>query len=58
LIVVSDGEQLEKIKREISTLSESFRKATTFWEFNDVENTYQSLEQVANSMMNLKLFEE
>lgn len=58
LIVVSDGKQLEKIKREISALSESFRKATTFWEFNDVENTYQSLEQVANSMRNLKLFEE
>jgi len=58
LIVASDSEQLERIKKEISTLPESFRKATTFWEFNDVENTYQSLEQVANSMMNLKLFEE
>jgi hypothetical protein len=58
LVVVSDNEQLEKIKQEIGNLPENFRKATTFWSFDDVENAYQNLEQVAATLEKLKLFEE
>lgn len=58
LIVVSDKEQLEKIKSEIGALPENFRKATTFWDFDNIEKTYQSLEQVAHSLGSLRLFED
>ncbi len=58
LVIISDNEQLEKIQKEIKEMPESFRKAITFWEIEDVENTYQGLEQVTNSIARLKLVEE
>ncbi len=58
LIVVSDAEQLSKIKEEIKTMPESFRKACTFWETFDVERTHQSLEQVSTSVAKLELIKE
>lgn len=58
LIIVSDPEQIEKIKNEIKTLPESFRKAVNFWEIEDVEKTHQNLEQVSESIRRLRLLEE
>jgi hypothetical protein len=58
LIVVSDNEQLEKIKLEIGNLPENFRNATKFWSFDDVEKSYQNLEQVSAALEKLKLLEE
>jgi hypothetical protein len=58
LIVVSDKQQIERIKEEIKTLSETFRKVVNFWEIEDVENTYQNLQQVTESITRLHLLEE
>jgi len=58
LIVVSDKDQIERIKEEIKSLPESFRKAVNFWETEDVERTYQNLEQVTDSIQRLHLLEE
>jgi len=58
LIIVSDESQISKIQREISTMPENFRKATTFWDINDIENTHQNLEQVTSSITKLRLVED
>jgi len=58
LIIISDEEQLSKIQKEIDAMPENFRKATTFWDISDVENTYQNLEQVASSITKLHLIED
>jgi len=58
LIIISDAEQIEKIKNEIKTMPENFRKITTFWGIEEVENTHQSLEQVTTSITKLHLVEE
>ena len=58
LIIVSDGEQISRIQKEISTMPENFRKATTFWDISDVENTHQNLEQVTSSITKLHLVED
>jgi len=58
LIIISDTEQIEKIKNEIKTMPENFRKITTFWGIEEVENTHQSLEQVTASITKLHLVEE
>jgi hypothetical protein len=55
LIIVSDIDQLEKIKSEVKTMPENFRKATSFWDTGEVENVYQNLEQVTNSITKLNL---
>jgi hypothetical protein len=58
LIVVSNKDQIEKIKGEIKSLPESFRKAVNFWDTEEVEGTYQSLEQATESIQRLHLLEE
>lgn len=58
LIVVTDAEQVEKIKRELEALPENFRKVTTFWEDTDIENTHENLEQVTGSVAKLNLVED
>lgn len=58
LIVISDGEQILKIKEEIKTMPESFRKACTFWESLDVDKTHLSLEQVSSSIAKLDLVKD
>jgi len=58
LVVVSDTEQIPKIQKEVATLPESFRNMVTFWEFGDVDDTYQSLEQVTTSIAKLSLMNE
>ncbi len=58
LIIVSDSEQMIKIKGAIEDLSENFRKAVVFWDIEDIENTYQNLEQVTESIEKLNLIED
>ncbi|KKP85054.1 MAG: hypothetical protein UR87_C0061G0011, partial [candidate division CPR3 bacterium GW2011_GWE2_35_7] len=58
LIVVSDEDQIEKVKKEIGTMPETFRKATKFWTAIDVDKTYNNLEQVTNSISQLNLVDE
>jgi hypothetical protein len=58
LIIISDTEQIAKIQNEIKTMPENFRKITTFWGIEEVENTHQSLEQVTTSITKLHLVEE
>ncbi|MFC1663891.1 hypothetical protein ACFL0A_02095 [Patescibacteria group bacterium] len=58
LIIVSDSEQIEKIQNEIKTLPENFRRVVSFWEADEVDNTYQNLEQVTESIAKLNLLEE
>lgn len=58
LIAVSDAEQLIKIQKEVSTMPENFRRAIAFWESDEVEKVYQSLEQITDSIKGLNLLEE
>lgn len=58
LIVVSDIKQIEKTKNEIKDLPENFRRAVSFWEADSVDNTYENLEQVNDSIKKLNLIEE
>ena len=58
LIIVSDVEQLERIKDEMKTLPDNFRRAVVFWEAEEVDNTHQNLEQVAESIAKLNLLKE
>jgi len=58
LIVVSDKDQLEKIKREVESMPEILRKDIAYWDSDDVDKTYDNLEQVTNSIAELKLVNE
>jgi predicted transcriptional regulator len=58
LIVVSDKEQLKKIKGEIESMPEILRKDIAYWDSKDVDKTYDNLEQVTNSIAELKLVNE
>lgn len=58
LIVVSDKEQIEKIKDEMADLSENFRRIVTYWEDLDVDKTHENLEQVSTSISKLTLVKE
>lgn len=58
LVVVTDKDQIEKIKNEILTMPEHFRKAITYWEDRDVDETYENLEQVTNSITRLNLLND
>jgi hypothetical protein len=58
LIIVSDTSQLEKIKKEVQTMPEDFRKACAYWSDEDVDDTHQSLEQVSTSIAKLNMVNE
>lgn len=55
VIAVSDSEQLERIKREITNLPDEFIRSMAFWEVSDVENTYKKLSEVFVSINKLEL---
>lgn len=55
LIVISDKDQLEKIKKETETMPENFRKSCVYWSDEDVDETHQSLEQVSTAIAKLNL---
>ena len=55
IIAVSDEKQLEKIREEIKSLPENFRKALAFWEAFDVIETHKKLTEVIQSINKLEL---
>lgn len=55
IIAVSDNNQLEKIRDEIKTLPENFRKTLTFWEVSDAIRTHESLSEVIQNINKLEL---
>lgn len=55
LVAVSDELQLERIRREISSLPEEFRRALCFWPVSDVQEVANSLKVVVESIERLGL---
>lgn len=55
LIIVSDTEQLLKIKKETESMPEIFKKDLSFWDSSVVDKTYLNLEQVTNAIAELNL---
>jgi hypothetical protein len=55
IIAVSDEKQLEKIKKEIKSLPENFRKALAFWDVFDAIETHKKLSEVIQSINKLEL---
>jgi len=51
LIVVSDTQQLTKIKNEIADLSGDFQKMISYWDVQDVERAHESL-SIASEIIN------
>jgi hypothetical protein len=58
LIIVSDAEQILKIKQEIESMPEVFKKDLAFWDSAVVDKTYLNLEQVTNAIAELNLVNE
>ena len=58
LIVVSDNNQIDKIKKEIEEISKDLNKSFSFWNVKDVENTYQKLTEVVRSIDKLDLVKD
>ncbi len=54
VIAVSDANTIEKIKREVKGLPESFRKLLTYWDVRDVEEVYDNL---SNAMAKINALE-
>lgn len=55
VVAVSDAKQLEKIKAEVETLPEEFRKSLVFWDQQDVVKTYEMLFKAQELMAELGL---
>lgn len=55
LIIVSDTEQLIKIKKETESMPEVFKKDLAYWDSTVVDKTYLNLEQVTNAISELNL---
>lgn len=55
IIAVSDKTQLARIREEIKTLPENFRKTLTFWEVSDAIKTHEKLSEVIQSINKLEL---
>jgi hypothetical protein len=55
LIAVSDEMQLEKIKEEVKSLPENFRKALTLWEVSHAIETHRKLSEVIQRINRLEL---
>lgn len=58
VIAVSDKKQIEKIKRELIGLPEDFRKSFSFWDFEEVKETYQKLSDIAKVIGKLDLVQD
>jgi len=55
IIAVPDKTHLERIREEIKSLPENFRKALTFWEVSDAVGTHEKLSEVIQSINRLEL---
>lgn len=58
LIIASDSEQIEKIKKRIETLPEIFRRLVAYWNVEEIDKTHENLEQVTDSISKLELFDK
>ena len=57
LIMVTNKEQIQKIKEYIADMDERFRKAVRFWEDTSVEQAHRNLEELIDIIKNLGLVE-
>lgn len=55
VVAVSNSEQLDKIKSEVETLSEEFRKSLVYWDQENVVKTYEMLSKAQELMADLGL---
>ena len=55
IIAVSDKTRVDRIREEIKSLPENFRKALTFWEASDAIRTHDRLSEVIQSINKLEL---
>lgn len=55
LIVVSDKEQIKKIKKETEDLNESFKRALAYWDVGQVQKVYQNLSEITEIIESLDL---
>jgi len=55
LIAVSDGKQLDKIRKEVKGLPADFVEALSFWDAGEVNDVHQKLSEVVGSIDRLQL---
>jgi len=55
VIAVSDEKQIQRIKEEVASLPENFRKILGFWNVADVVSTHEKLASVIGSLSKLEL---
>lgn len=55
LIIVSDKEQIERIKKETEDLNENFKRALAYWDVSQVQKAYQNLSEITEIIEGLDL---
>lgn len=55
LIIVANRKDIKRIKDEVESLSEDFRKSLTYWEVIDVEKAYDLLTELTSIINKLEL---
>jgi arsenate reductase-like glutaredoxin family protein len=58
LVIATDAEQIEKIKKEVHNLPENFRNALVYWDSNNIDKTHSNLELVNQEILKLDLVPE
>jgi len=58
LVVVSNKEQIEKLKNEVEDLDESFKRALTYWEVEKVQRVYDNLSEITEIIDDLGLIQK
>lgn len=58
LIIVSNNQQIEKIKKEVEDLSEDFKKALTYWEIEEIQTVYENLSEITEIIDKLNLIQK
>jgi len=57
LCVVSDREQLEKIRKRVESLPEDLRKNLLYWESTEVDGVFEDLESMTQVLQRIGLLE-
>ena len=58
LVVVSNKEQIEKLKEEVEDLDESFKRALTYWEVEKVQKVHDNLSEIIEIIDDLGLIQK
>ena len=58
LVVVSNKEQIEKLKNEVEDLDESFKRTLTYWEVEKVQRVYDNLSEITEIIDDLGLIQK